>query len=310
MLLRKTLENTFSLAVIGLALSGVAVGQVAGPGIGNGNVDPDAQIDADAAANATVPAVEAAASTDVDVDSNVNTVPGAQINKDQVGVDAATAINGRDISSDVQSNTNTQVDALQNRANVSQNSSATANANPFGATFDSTTTDRLIIQNLQPNSTASRLGLQAGDRIIGFNGQTYSNVNQFDRDLARLDRNSDFPMIYERNGQRYTQRFRMPASDVQQSYNSGTNGTQGWNGQSGQGFHSVNRPVYGASYNNGNSGGMYHGQNHMGVTGGIENGSQYGSACCGEMVQVQHPYSGYRYHGRHHGGRRHRNRCR
>jgi hypothetical protein len=301
MVLWKTVGRSFSVAAIGLALSGVAVGQVAGPGLGNGSIDPDAQIDANVTA-------DAAAAVDTNATSNVEKTLGAQTDGVQIGTDGTAGTNRPNLNADVQSNSGAEANVPQNRIDGSQTSNAAANLNPFGATFDSQTTDRLVIQNLQANSTASRLGLQAGDRIIGFNGQTYTDVNQFNRDLSRLDRNSDFPMIYERNGQRYTQRFRMPASDVQQTYNNGTNYNQGWNGQCGQSFHSSNRPVYGASYNNGYSGGMYHGQNHMGVTGGI--GSQYGSACCGEMMQVQHSYSGYRHHGRHHGGRRHRNRCR
>ncbi len=303
MVLWKTVGRSFSVATIGLALSGVAVGQVAGPGLGNGSIDPDAQIDANVTA-------DAAAAADTNATSNVDKALGAQNDGVQLDSDATAGTNRPNLNTDVQSSSDAEVIARQNRIEGSQTSNAAANSNPFGATFHSQTTDRLVIQELQPNSTASRLGLQAGDRIIGFNGQTYNDVSQFDRDLARLDRNSDFPMIYERDGKRYTQRFRMPASDVQQSFNDGSNGNQAWNGQSGSGFHSANRPVYGASYNNGNSGGMYHGQNHMGVTGGIGNGSEYGSACCGGMVQVQHSYSGHSYHGRHHGGRRHRNRCR
>ncbi len=303
MVLWKTVGRSFSVAAIGLALSGVAVGQVGGPGLGNGSVDPDAQIDANATA-------DAAAAADTSATSNVDKTLGAQTDGVQLGSDTTAGTNRPNLNTDVQSNSSTDVSAQQNRIEGSQTSNAAANANPFGATFDSQTTDRLVIQELQPNSTASRLGLQTGDRIIGFNGQTYTDVNQFDRDLSRLDRNSDFPMIYERNGQRYTQRFRMPASDIRQSSNGGAYGNQNWNGQSGLGVHSVNRPVYGASYHNGNSGGMYHNQGYSGVTAGTDNGSQYGSACCGGMAQVQHSYSGYSHHGRHHGGRRHRNRCR
>lgn len=273
MLFRKTVENSFSLAVMGLALSGVAVGQVAVPGVGNGNVGSDVQVDVNAAANAAAPAVDAAPSANVNANSNVNTIPGAQINGVQAGVDA-----------------------LQNRANVSQDSNATINANPFGATFDSNSTDRLIIQNLQPNSTASRLGLRTGDRIIGFNGQTYTDVNQFDRDLTQLNGNSDVPFIYERNGQRFTQPFRMSASNGQQTYGSSDNGNQGWSAQSGsigQISYSANRPVYGLSNSN-----------------GYESGSSYGSACCGESVHSQQCCSVQHHRGHHHSGRRHRHCCR
>ena len=302
MLFRKTVENSFSLAVMGIALSGVAVGQVAVPGVGNGNVGSDVQVDVNAAANSAAPAVDAATSANVNANSNVNTIPGAQINGVQAGVDAAARTNGQNINSDVQSNTNAGVDALQNRANLSQNSNATTNANPFGATFDSGTTDGLIIQNLQPNSTASRLGLRTGDRIIGFNGQTYTDVNQFDRDLTQLNGNSDVPFIYERNGQRFTQPFRMSASNGQQTYGEPTYGNQGLNAQSGNGgqiSHSANRPIYGVSSHNGYPGDMHHGQGYVGVT-GSGNGSYHGAACC----SVQH------HRGHHHSGRRNRHCCR
>jgi membrane-associated protease RseP (regulator of RpoE activity) len=317
MFFRKTVENSFSLAVMGLALSGVAVGQVAVPGVGNGNVGSDVQVDVNAAANAAAPAVDAATSANVNANSNANTIPGAQINGGEAGVDAAARTNGQNINSEVQSNTNAGVDALQNRANVSQNSNTTVNANPFGATFDSSTTDRLIIQNLQPNSTASRLGLRTGDRIIGFNGQTYTDVNQFDRDLNQLNGNSEVPFIYERNGQRFTQRFRMSSSNGQQTYGEPNYGNQGWNGQAGnfgQISHSASRPIYGVSSHNGYTGDMHHGQGYVGVT-GSGSGSYHGSACCGEPVHsqqccsVQH-HRGHYHRGHHHSGRRHRHCCR
>ncbi len=305
MFLRKTVENSFSLAVMGLALSGVAVGQVAVPGVGNANIGSDVQVDANAAANATAPAVDAATSANVNANSNVNTIPGAQINGVQAGVDAAARTNGQNVNSDVQSNTNAGADALQN-------SNATTNANLFGATFDSSTTDRLIIQNLQPNSAAARLGLRTGDRIIGFNGQTYTDVNQFDRDLTQLNGNSDVPFIYERNGQRFTQRFRMSASNGQQTFNSPGYGSQGWNAQSGnfgQISDSAGRPIYGMSSHNGYTGDMHHGQGYVGVT-GSGSGSYHGSACCGESVHSHQCCSLNRHHGHYQVGRRHRHNCR
>ena len=310
MVLWKTVEKSFSVAVIGLALSGVAVGQVGGPGLGNGSVDPDAQIDANATANAAVPPVDAAASANLNANRNIDEAPGTRTDEVQPDIDATARTNGENINSDVQLNNKTEADARQNRGERSRTTNGATNSNPFGATFDSQTTDRLIIQDLQPNSTASRLGLQAGDRIIGFNGQTYTDVNQFDRDLARLDRNSDVPMIYERNGQRFTQRFRMPVSDAQQSYNDESYDNQGWNGQSGQGFHSANRPVYGASSNSSYSGGMHQGQSYSGNTGMSGNGSYTSSACCGNSMQFAQVHSGHYEHRQRHGGRRHRNRCR
>ena len=304
--LRKTVENSFSLAVIGLALSGVAVGQVAVPGVGNANVGSDVQVGVNAAANVAAPAVDAATSARVNANNNVTTIPDAQANGVQAGVDAAARANGQNINSNVQSNTNAAVGALQNRENSLLNSNATTNANPFGATFNSNTLDRLIIQNLQPNSVASRLGLQAGDRIIGFNGQTYNDPNQFDRDLSQLNGNSDVPFIYERNGQRFTQNFRMLAPNGELTYGSPTFGNQGWNAQSsnvGPISYSANRPDYGMSFSNGYTGDMQQGQGYAGVN-GYGSGFGYDSACCGVTS----------YHGHHrayqHVGRRHRHNCR
>ncbi len=176
-------------------------------------------------------------------------------------MDASTRAEGQNSNAEVRSITNVGVDGRQNLP------SGSADVSPFGATFDSAMTDRIVIRDLQPNSTASRLGLQAGDRIIGFNGQTYTDANLFNRDLARLEKNAEVPMIYERNGQRFTQRLRMPTINAQQSDNDGAYGNQGWNGQPDQGFHSANRPVYGASSSSSYSGGMYQGQSYSGNTG-------------------------------------------
>ncbi len=311
MFLRKTLENSFSLFVMGLALSGSAFGQVAVPGVGNANVGSDVQVGVNAAANVAAPAADAATSAKVNADNNVTTIPGAQVNGAQVngvqaGVDAAARTNGQNINSDVQSTTNVGVGASQNRANSLLNSNATTNANPFGATFNSNTLDRLIIQNLQPNSVASRLGLQAGDRIIGFNGQTYNDMNQFGRDLSQLNGNSDVPFIYERNGQRFTQNFRMSDLNGQQTYGSPTYGNQGWNAQSshvGPISYSANRPDYGVASSNGYTGDMQQGQGYVGVN-GYGSGSGYDSACCGVTSHHGH------HRAYHHVGRRHRNNCR
>jgi membrane-associated protease RseP (regulator of RpoE activity) len=295
MFLRKTVENSFTLAVMGLALSGVAVGQVAVPGAGNGNVGGNVQADVNAATNAATPAVDAATSANVNADSNVNTNPGAQVSGD-----AAARVNGQNINSDVQSDINAGVNSLQNDENVTQTSNAATNANPFGATFDASNSDRLIIRNLQPNSVASRLGLQAGDRIIGFNGQTYTDVNQFDRDLTQLNGTSEVPFIYERNGQRFTQRLRMSTGN-------------GQSGSTGQISYSANRPVYGVSSSNGDTGDMQQTQSYADVN-GYGNGSGDGSACCGQAVSTQQYCCVTRHHGHHrayqHVGRRHRHNCR
>lgn len=276
------LRKTFSWAVMGFALTGAAYGQVAAPGVAapgvaapgvaapgaaspgitDGSIIRDGQIKTETVTEAPTPAVDAAAAADVNVKNNVdNTNAGAQTSGDQTG------------------------------------SNATTNLNPFGATFDSSTTDRLIIQDLQANSAASRLGLQAGDRIIELNGQTYTDVDQFDRDLARLNGNTDVPITYERNGMRYTKSFRMSSQNPQQTYNEPTYGNQGFNNQShnsGQLSHSAARPMYGMEANPGYSGGAA----------AYGNNSYQGQACCGGPVHVQQCGCGHQ-----HGGRRHHRRC-
>ena len=293
MALRKTVVDSFSWAVMGFALTGAAYGQVAAPGIPDpgiadpgipdpGIADPgitdgsiirNGQIKTETATEAPTPAVDAAATADVNVKNNVdNTNAGAQTSGDQTG------------------------------------SNATTNLNPFGATFDSNTTDRLIIQDLQANSVASRFGLQAGDRIIELNGQTYTDLNQFDRDLAQLNGNTDMPITYERNGKRYTKSFRMSSQNPQQTYNEHTYGNQGFNNQShnsGQVSHSAARPMYGMPSNNGYSGGMEPNPGFMGGAAAYGNHSYHGQVCCGGPVHAQQCGSGH-----HHGGRRHRRCCR
>ncbi len=290
MLLRKAVENSFSLAVMGFALSGVAVGQVAVPGAGIGNVGGNVQADINAATNAGTSAVDAATSANVNANSGVNTKPDAQINGVQTDVNAAARVNGQKIRSDVQSNVNAGVNSLQNNANVTQNSNAAANARPFGArpfgaTFDASNSNRLIIRDLQPNSVAARLGLQSGDRIIGFNGQTYTDADQFDRDLNQLNGTSEVPFIYERNGQRFTQRLRMSSGNDQA-------------GSIDQISYSANQPVFGVSSSNGYIGDMHQGQAYGGLS-GYGSGSDYGSACCAQAVST-HQFCSVTRHHRHH----------
>ncbi len=303
MFFRKTVEKAFSLAVIGCSLSGVAVGQVAGTDLTDGAI---VRPDTNAAANAATPAVDAATSANVNAKGITNPVAGAQVDGINGSVDAAARVNGQNINSDVQSNTNAGVNALQNRANVSQNSDVTANTNPFGATFDSGTSDRIIIQNLQPNSAASRLGLQAGDRIVDFNGQAYTDVSQFNRDLVQLNGNTDVPITYERNGQRFTQRFRMSGQQANGSLTYGNPRSNTQSGSFGQISYSANRPSYGVSPSNGYTGDMYQNQGYVGVN-GHGSVSGYTSACCGESVHTQQCCSVTRHHR---GGRRHRSHCR
>lgn len=313
MLLRKSMEKALSLAMAGVAFSGIALGQVAGTGIGNAVGSPDVQVDADAAANVTAPPVDANASTDIDADGSLNNAADA-VNGVQADVNATARQNDQNANSEIRSNVNAGVNGgvngQQNRADASLNSSSQANSRPFGATFDSRTTDRLIIQDLQPNSTASRLGLRAGDRIVSVNGQTYTDGELFERDLARLNASTDVPIIYERDGRRYTQRFRMSTLNGQQSYygqpsyNGGNYGSQG-NGYFGQVSHSANRPMYGGS-----NGDMQQGQYGVTTDAGYGCGTSIGADCCGEVVQVNACYDGHGHHRHRHGRRHHRHHCR
>lgn len=310
---RNTVVNSFSWAVMGFALTGAAYGQVAVPDIGDGSIVRDGQIQTDTVTEAPAPAVDAAASAaasaDVDVKNSVdNTISGAQKSDVQAGSNATLGTGGQKVDSSVNSNVNAGLNGLGDSATAQVGANGTNNVSPFGATFDSNTTDRLIIRDLQANSVASRLGLQAGDRIIGLNGQTYTDVTQFDRDLAQLNGNTDMPIIYERNGMRYTKNFRMSQQDAQQSHSGPIYGIQGSNNQSynsEQVSHSVNRPDYGTSFNNGYSGEMTPNQGCCGVTPTYGNNFHPGQAVCCASVHVQQYGSGH-----HHGGRRHRRCCR
>ncbi len=311
MIVRKTVVNSFSWAVMGFALTNAAYGQVAVPQTGDGGIVRDGQINADtdieAPGRVGDASVDAAASAATDVQNTVDSaVSDAQKNDVQAGGRATLDTDGQKVDSSLNSNVNAGVNGLRDSATAQVRSNGTNNVNPFGTTFDSNTTDRLIIRDLQANSVASRLGLQAGDRIIGINGQTYTDVNQFDRDLAQWNGNTDMPIIYERNGMRYTKNFRMPLQNVQQSHNGPIYGNQGSNNQSynsEQLSHSVNRPDYGTSINNGYSGGMTPNQGCCGGTATYGNNFHPGQAVCCGAVHAQQFGSGH-----HHGGRRHR-RC-
>ena len=300
MVVRKTVVNSFSWAVMGFALTGAAYGQVVVPEIGDGSIIRDGQIKTDTVTEAPAPGVDAAASAAADVKTNVdNTISDAQKSDVQAGSGATVGADGQKVDSSVKSNVNADVNGLSNPSTVPLGSNGTNNVNPFGATFDSTTTDRLIIRDLQANSAASRLGLQAGDRIIGLNGQIYNDVSQFDRELAQLNGNTDMPIIYERNGVRYTKNFRMSLQNDQQFDIGPSNGNQGSN------FHSVARPDYGMSSNSGYSGGMESNQGYMSGTAAYGNNSYPGQALYAGSAHAQH-----RDIGHHHGGRRHRSCCR
>ena len=107
------LRKTLSWAVIGFALTGAAYGQVPAPGV----ADPVIPVPGIPAPNDPAPGI-----TDGTIIRNGQT-------KTATATDAPT----------------TEVDSAAT-AEVPQDSNATTNLNPFGATFDSNTTDRLIIQ--------------------------------------------------------------------------------------------------------------------------------------------------------------------
>ena len=284
MALRKTVIGSISWAVMGFALTGAALGQVAAPGIAEpGVVDP----------GIPDPGTPAPAITDGTI------IRDGQIKTDTVTEAPTTAV---DAAATAESNVKNNA-GVDNPSTDPQDSNATSNLNNFGATFDSNATDRLIIQDLQANSTASRLGLQAGDRIIEFNGQTYTDARQFDRDLAQLNGNADIPVVYERNGMRHTKSFRMSSQNTQQPYGNQGSGNQYDNSEPLS--HSAARPMYGTPSNNGYSGGM---ESHPGYPGGAAaygNNSHHSQLCCGAPVHARQCGSGHR-----HGGRRHRRCCR
>jgi len=274
------LRKSVSWAVVGFAITGAAYGQVPAPGI--------------PAPGGAAPNVAAPGITDGSIVRN------GQI-ETETATEAPTPAAAAAVNVDI-TNSGAQTSGDQNGSN------ATTNLNPFGATFDSNSTDRLIIQNLQANSAASRLGLQAGDRIIELNGQTYTDVNQFDRDLAQLNANTDVPIIYERNGMRYTKSFRMSAQNPQQRYNEPAYGNQDFRNQSdnaGQLSHSAARPMYGTPSNGAHRGGMEPNQGYHGGAAAYGNHSWQGQVCCGAPVYVEQCGVGH-----HHGGRRHRRCCR
>ena len=238
----------FSTAAMGLALAGVASGQVADVGTG-------------AAAN---------------------------INAD-VGQDGA---NARGTNLD----TNAGVDT---NANIEQRLGGNANQDAFGVTFDSSVNNGLVVQEALPNSAASRIGLRAGDRIIGFNGRTYSDVDGFNADLARFNSNSNTPIIYERDGRLYTRNIRLSGQNNVRS-GSGYDNSYDNSGQS----HSVGRPNYGVSES-------MSGNVSDTMNGGYSGQNTGDGSCCGGSTGYQpaavysDPCRNSRGHNRgHHRGRR------
>lgn len=313
MALRKTVVGSFSWAVMGFALTGAAFGQVTPPGVGApgvadpGLADPGLADPGVRAPGAAAPGIADPGIADGTIIRNGQIDTQTETEAQTPAVDA-----GAEADANVQNNLNNTNAGAQARGDQNR-SNATANSNPFGATFDSSTADRLIIRDLQANSPASRLGLQAGDRIIEFNGRTYSDVNEFDRDLGQWNNNSDIPIVYERNGMRYTKNFRMSSQNTQQTYNDAGNGTQGFGNQSynaGQLSHSADRPVYGMPSNGAYSGGMEQNQGYHGGAAGCGNNSSQSQVCCGGPVIVQQCGYGHRHGGHRHGGRRHQRCCR
>lgn len=261
--------KSFSWATMGLALAGVASGQDVNTGAAAGANANIGQDNSSAAANANVPGANLDANADANqvganagvqsndtragaelnadgtrADAQINadgTRPGVQLNGDRP---AASATNNVDVNGRTQLDAN--VNGSQTRANTNNGQGLNVNANrdAFGVTFDSSVTDGLVIQQALPNSAAARLGLRKGDRIVDFNGRTYSNADGFNTDLDRFNSNSDMPITYERDGRRYTQNFRLSSQNgvrnSRGSYNSGQS-------HSGEIFHSAGRPIYGDS---------------------------------------------------------------
>jgi len=316
MMLRKIVKDSVSWAAMGCALTGVAFGQVPDAGIGAGANTDSAQIGAKAATEAPVPAAAIDGSANVN-SQGVDTNAGVSSNRNQAGSNAAIRNDGVNVDSNLNSNTNAGATDLNsnvgvngslNDARVNQDETGSSNLNPFGATFDSSANDRLIIQQSAPNSAASRLGLQTGDRIIGVNGRTYSDVNQFNQEMGRLNGNNSVPIIYERDGRVYTRNFQPQFNNGQQTSNGSTYGNQGSSNQSydsGQNSHSVSRPIYGGQGNTGYSGGMGQNQGDVGGSAGCGTNFSQSQTCCAQTVAVQ-----MCCHRAHHGHRNRNRGCR
>ncbi len=317
MSLSKIVKNSVSWAAMACALTGVAVAQIPDVGVGAAASGNGGQIAAEATNGATVPpaAVDAAAKVNGDLQS-VDTNTGVQSNQIQAGGNAAIRNDGVNVDSNLNSNanvgenrlnSNTGVTGSQNGVRLNQGTTGSSSLNPFGATFDARATDRLVIQDSAPNSAAARLGLQAGDRIIGVNGRTYTDVNQFNQDLGRLNGNNSVPIIYERNGQVYTRNFQPQFNNGQQSYNGSTYGNHGSSNpsyDSAQISHSVGRPTYGGQGNSGYYGGMVQNQGYAGGSAGYGSSFSQNQTCCAQPVAVH-----MCCHRTHHHGHRNRNRC-
>ena len=277
--------KSFSWATMGLALAGVASGQDVDTGAAAGINTNSGQDNASAAAN--IPGANVGVSLDAKADANrIGANGGVQTNDTRAGAEL---------------NADGNVNGSQNRANSTNGQGANLNANrdAFGVTFDSSVTDGLVIQQALPNSAASRIGLRAGDRIIGVNGRTYRNADGFNTELDRFNSNSDTPIIYEREGRLYTQNFRLSSQNGVRNSSGPNYGSQSYSGQMS---HSVGRPIYGVSDSMPSSGtANAAGDYGQAGTGGYSHGGssvyQSGSFSSGHCCQ---PCGG---HHNHHGRR-------
>lgn len=284
--------------VPGVSPPAVGTQDVADPEISDGAITRNGRLNADAATDA--PPAPQAATGSVGVDaSGTGADASAQTNNNQPTVDAAASAatpgDGSGADADIDANNESQIRRFK--------------SDQLGATFDSNYNDDLVIQNSPSGSEAARIGLLPGDRIIEVNGKTYNDVDSLNQDLSRWNSNTDIPIIFERNGRRYTQTFRLPAQDGQRTYRNPTqpnqlNDNRAVDSQSIS--YSANRPDYNMAGNYSND-----------PAGGGGYGSTVGVAPCGP-----NPWSGQScYNGschvhqmywcgsRYSGGRRHHRRC-
>lgn len=78
----------------------------------------------------------------------------------------------------------------------------------LGVTFDSAD-DAMVVTNVEANSPAAQAGLQAGDRIISFNGREFDSRQEFITAVQGSQLDSQAQLVIERNGQRQNLDVRM-----------------------------------------------------------------------------------------------------
>lgn len=315
MVFRKAATNSVAWAAMGFAFTGAVHAQVdvpavsppvvgtqdvTDPDIGDGAITRNGKLNADAATDRHATPGDATGSAGAKAsDRSIDVNAGVQSDGDRLGVDAA--------ASGATQRNDSGVNADANSGNKSQN--GTYNSDPLGATFDSNYNDDLVIQNSPPGSVAARIGLQPGDRILGINGQNYNDVNTLNQDLSRWNANTDIPITFERNGRRYTQKFRLSTQDGQHTYNGSSQPGQSTDNRSldSQSIsHSANRPGYDMA---GNSSNYSYGGYGCGSTGGVAScgtHSAHGQACCSGSSHVHQVCCKGNGHS---GGRRHHRRC-